>query len=479
MSNEEPVQTLQEQPQETQVTKLKLQAPETTMQIPRPINVFAAIHQWQPMGFRVTIKLPFVGNDWSYLFLIRNGPFIPNYSRTLEYVPELSSVGVYGFNNMRPVFLNPEPLITDKPTVNAVTTYPDNYQITMSVYDFPPLLSTLAECFRRWRGDMQYRVRVVAGFGTQGYLVGSTLKNEIMPIGIYDEYKQTPLVSRNDFSYRELMAHSYVMSDTSMFRHLELTVPYDYPTPFYDQYDWISHRVVPAGISEGKGFSTRHTCVIAPHGDNFVVVGLRGSIDAPSTTTMQFELEYRAVEGFQFSEPGLPPRDALRSRTSYVKNPARAKGLVRTYPDSSMESDGLGTIREKKTGKTLSSSWATARPPAFYPGTRREPNPPVVDEPVDMLPKHAPSSSSSPAITYPYGPSIGIYKSVAVERRGGQLLTHAQRKDGTFISWSGDVRPYIQAALVEEDLWHNTQLHRVSPEQIISLSRKVRDIDFA
>lgn len=318
---------------------------------------------------------------------------------------------------------------------------------------------------------MQYRIRVVAGFGTQGYLIGSILKNEMMPVGVYDEYKETPLVTRNDFSYRELMAHGYVMADTSMFRHMELTVPYDYPTPFYDQYDWIYHRVAPDTASGGPTPVFQWTEFGAPHGDNFIVVGIRGSIDAPNTTTMQFELEYRAVEGFQFAEPGLPPSDFLLSRAAFVKD-SEAPLLIKTIPDSKLKSDGIGVISKKGAGvvsppvRSLESDSHSSTSTAH------------VYENQSLVHSLASSSSSAAAITYPHGPPLGPYKSVNIDKRGGKYYTHCRRENGSWISWLGDVRAYISAASSEDELWKNTRLQYISPDELRLLARKAREAEF-
>lgn len=465
MNNEEPSQTAEVQPLVTKTIELPLQASTSGPTIPRPISVFSSIYQWQPMGIRVTLKLPFVGDDWGYLFVLRNGPFIPRHGKPVTG-QMVRDVGVYAYNNMRNVFLAPK---ADFRVVNQLTKFPENYPISCTTYDFPPMLSTMSQCFRRWRGDMQYRIRVVAGFGTQGYLIGSILKNEIMPVGIYNEYAETPLVTRNDFSYRELMAHGYVMSDTSMFRHLELTVPYDYPTPFYDQYDWIAHRVQPDFIGTVQDPKPRPEYFSSPHGDNFIIMALRGSIDAQSTTTMQFELEYRAVEGFQFAEPGLPPEDALLSRTSFVKNGSIT--LVKTIPDSTLTSDGIGKI-SKGTYIEPGLGMPQGIDDQPLPGFKALKLSPLL---ATLAP---PSDSSSGAITYPYGPPSGPFKSVAMEQRAGRKLTHALRKDGTWISWVGDVRPEIERASSEEELHKNPALHVVSASQIAMLIRRAREQEF-
>lgn len=468
MSNEEPSQTLQEQPLATSVVTLPVQASSKPEAIPRSLSCLHLIHQWQPMGIRVTLKPPFVGNDWGALFVIRNGPLVPRYGKPV-YSKNGHMCSRYAYNNTRNVYLQPAP---DFKMGQLRTSFPADYKITCSTYDHPSVLSTLSQCFRRWRGDMQYRIRVVAGFATQGYLIGTIVKNEVMPVGIYDEFNETPILTRNDFSYREMMTHGYLMSDTSMFRHLEVTVPYDYPTPFYDQYDWLAHRIQDNFIGGKVDFSST---VQVPCGDNFVFIGLRGAIDTPSNTEMQFELEYRALEGFQFAEPGYPPYDAMYTRASHVVS--KAFDLTLVIPDKTKKSNGI----DKIISPTVISVNAGPSTTTEKPVPERRKSPPYLPAYVEQLVKtKKPDSSSSSGITYPHGHKLGPFNSVATERRAGVLMTHAQRADGTWISWKGDVRPYIQAAMVEEDLWYNTQLTRITEQEIKSLiKRATREAEFS
>ena len=100
----------------------------------------------------------------------------------------------FAYNNMVPVVL---------PSDNG-NDYPDPAKptITLTNYDFPPSIATFAQSFRRWRGDMQYRIRMIAGFATQGYIMCSSLKNVFSPIGIYNQFKTAPTLQRQDISFR-------------------------------------------------------------------------------------------------------------------------------------------------------------------------------------------------------------------------------------------------------------------------------------
>nr|WPV63633.1 MAG: hypothetical protein [Wufeng shrew polycipivirus 5] len=308
--------------------------------VPRPVSLSHFMYTWQPMGIRVTVNIPFVGNDEDFLFMIRNGPLIPRwnkqYADPTEFAPGAdkgfpSPLTQYGWNNMRNVYASTfEGVLSDS--------------ITITQYDYPPPLSTLAHCFRRWRGDMQYRIRTVAGFATQGYIFCAPVKNVFSPIAVYNEYRVSPWPRRADRSYRDEMINSYVMADTSMFRHMEVTVPYEYPVPYYDQYAWMARRLSPRTLTASTGGDKGKTAVLLePHGDNWLGVGLRGELDATKATgKIIFELEYRAVEGFQFADPGVPLEDMTHTYFAFKKT--KPLHLVKRTPDSTLKSDGLNGI---------------------------------------------------------------------------------------------------------------------------------------
>lgn len=189
MNSEEPIRSVVEnEAVSTQGTPLPEQPTIRLTAMPRQMNMTSLIYQWQPMGMRIVLNLPFISDDKSFLFYIRNGPFIPlppvpvdqtDYSDTPyalgpgTFNPYPFTVSTYGYNNTRPVFL-----ATDK-----VGPYPDyddpkkDFVITLTHYDLPPPIAAFASAFRRWRGDMQYRIRVIAGFVTQGYIIITPLKN--------------------------------------------------------------------------------------------------------------------------------------------------------------------------------------------------------------------------------------------------------------------------------------------------------------
>lgn len=305
------------------------------------------------MGIRVVINLPFVSDDSSFLFAIRNGPFIPdlypyqdtnNNAGGLAPNPKLPTeqLSIYAWNNMRNVHHFQTYDVSKMQGVDlpdAPNHFPKDYPIEITYFDKPPPLATFATSFRRWRGDMQYRMRVVAGFATQGYVFVSPIKNIFSPIGMYNPFKYRLSFNRQDTSYREAMLNSYVMGDTSMFRHIEVTTPYEYPVDWYDQFAWMARRVSPTTGRVGGNNARVCWSPVEPHGDNYIVMGCRGEIAAAHTgAQLAIELEYRAVEGFQFADPFLPNKEQHRplSRTHDILD-----GKPITIPNLGQKCDGV------------------------------------------------------------------------------------------------------------------------------------------
>lgn len=361
--------------------KLPEQSRVPSCPIPRPFSFEHLIHQWQPMGFRVTLNLPFTGNDQDYLFAIRNGPFIPLFqkvytdtssytnSETSDDWPDLNTRDLsrvdtytsYAFNNMRPVMHAGKQYDLVKPDTEEA--------VYISQFDQPPILASLATMFRKWRGTMHYRIRVVSGFTTQGYIFASLIRNSPAAIGVYPTQEYTPGIFREDSSYREAMINSYVLGDTAMFRHFEVEVPFEYPVPYYDQFNWIGNRSRPAhnfGTFLHLQSELRSVPIRAlrnePHGDNYIVFGVRGRLESGiDKSQIAFELEYRAGDDFQFSDPFLPYNENyLTSRDSAMINKDVA---IIQVPADTYETDGLHAFKKKSAPSV--KNIPNRRPPVY------------------------------------------------------------------------------------------------------------------
>lgn len=402
MSNEEPQTTQQQNIQlPSESHKLPEQSKIPDCSIPRPFSFEHLIHQWQPMGIRVTLNLPFTGNDQDYLFAIRNGPFIPTLfyqykdsSAQTEFdkdnvldpskrkLTTMDTYNAYAFNNMRPV-------LHAGPKFHKVDATKSAIYITQ--FDQPPILASLATMFRKWRGTMHYRVRTVAGFTTQGYIFSTLVRNSPGIIGVYPTQSYVPGIQREDASYRESMINSYVMGDTAMFRHFEIEVPFEYPVPFYDQYNWIGNRCRPANNfmwakQDGKDRQIKRIRNInnEPHGDNYLLFGLRGKLESSvQNSQITFELEYRAGDDFQFAEPFLPYNNHYQIPYSDImEKPVK----IIQVPSTTYYTDGL---HEFIPNDTASSRMLQASASLPIPDN-------VTPLPRISLPVHNPISTNNP-----------------------------------------------------------------------------------
>lgn len=421
----------------------------------RPISFVSLIHQWQPMGIRITVQIPFISNDYSYICLIRNTPYIPNWTSNIQINGQNRDVLLY--NNTRNVYLG---IADDNKNPNGIYNYPGNYQIRMAHYDFPPPLATLAMAFRKWRGGMQYRFRQIANFATQGYPFVSVLKNVSMPIGIYDEYNQTPVINDLEDSYKEGMMNAYVPCDTGMFRHIEVTVPWEYPTPYYDHYAWIANRIGPGLYKEKEDwFYAIKSNIIEPHADNWVVLGIRGAIDSTKETasSIQFELEYRAMEDFQFSDPGLP-----------IDTMCYGKG-TRGVTDAPKNNNPLGNSLLQ--AKVMPSNHYASNGVDRCDLTGNLDDKPVLSmtERMKKVLNDTPygfgytdsvqiGDSTIKTITNPptSKPNLPLYKECTVDKRSGQTYTYCKTQDDVWKTFKGDHRDKF----TKEGKYYPTRIER-------------------
>lgn len=341
-----------QEPQLTQISNLEMlhsghKLPEQS-QTPNGFNVNPTsfsdlIHQWQPMGIRVTLNLPFTGNDKDFLFAIRNGPFIPQFDYSYTDYQNKRATGAdpptnvlipineYAYNNMMPVTYAYS---------QAQSIDPNQSAIYITHYDQPPPLASFSTMFRKWRGTMHYRIRVVAGFTTQGYVFTTMYRNVRRGPMVVNRAKYAASVVGQDSSYRQGMVNSYVMGDTAMFRHFEIQVPFEYPQPYYDQFNWIANRTRPHLIFRSTNDPSRTTTISSiynePFGDNFILFGLRGKLESSvSGSQISFELEYRAGDDFQFSDPFLPIDNLILKLTS------KSNKDTITSPSNSWSSNGF------------------------------------------------------------------------------------------------------------------------------------------
>lgn len=292
--------------------------PEDTAQQDSPallssdVNFLTIIMRWQPMGYRLVINLPFVADDINPLFAIQNTPFIfPVLQRRADVVV---TTGSY----YSTIFPSPS-------TISSTS-----LAVTCTRYDTPPALAVAAAAYRFWRGSMMYRLRCVSNFVAAGYVMLTSAKslvaNQVVAPGSLSNQHRS--IQGLDAGAKRFLGNGYVMSDVSMFRHVELTMPFEYPVPFYD-----THRA----LAENYAMSVSSDIVEINCPDNFVVAFSRGGITSPTEgAQVVFELEYAPGPDMEFSQEMGFSRQLLEVNNFTITNDLTtimtAPSLPYTYP---------------------------------------------------------------------------------------------------------------------------------------------------
>lgn len=275
------------------------------------------IYRWQPMGYRIVINLPFVSDDINPLFAIKVTPYI-------HPVFQLKSSATAGFVDNGSLYS----VVYPSPSIASLT----STAVTCTRYDVQPILASVASAHRFWRGSMKYTLRCVSNFAAQGYVILTVAKGLVgEQVSVTGDTLSLATNHRSiqgiDTSARRFMHHSYLKSDISFFRHNEVTVPFDYPVPFYDTY---------TSLDEERAMSLGEIPEInCP--DNFIVAYNRGGITG-STAGAQvvYELEYCPGDDMEFSQQLLYSRYHLEVNNFNITNDLSAPianiNLPFTYP---------------------------------------------------------------------------------------------------------------------------------------------------
>ncbi|UHM27668.1 MAG: hypothetical protein FPoV2_gp4 [Fushun polycipivirus 2] len=308
----EKIEVVPTRPSETQLDTSK----GTHLPLPfyKPINLMETIFKWQPMGKRVIINLPLVGDDRGFLFLIRCSPWIP-------YVPDV--INQYNDPSIaNRVLINFEAIVhdinwsdysqilssSDATRAGALITFRSDPGVSIVTHSAPPLISKLAEAYRYWRGGLEYRIRTKAGFTHAANLVAMPILGARTPCltaspNIADVNStptpfnlRVPVIYKEKFSYLGAQANSFVNSDLSISRHMQIGYSYSRPTTCVDQFAEV------ANIINTRADSPILFTANAPSFQDYIGVGVRGTIDNASVGSNQIEceIEIRAAQDFMF-----------------------------------------------------------------------------------------------------------------------------------------------------------------------------------
>lgn len=276
-------------------------AKEGQLQLPfyKPVNVISQIYKWQPMGKRVVINLPLLGDDRSFLFLIRCSPLI-------TYIPDL--VNNFGSVAANRIALNFDSVVHDidwaKKATDADTfRFSKDPGVHIVTHSTPPFLSDLAYSYRYWKGGLQFRLRTRAGFTHNAILFTSPIygsKMIVAPTNRSPFNYRHPVVYKEKFSYLTSQGNSYTYADLSMTRHFEVGYNFMKPVPYEDTYARLNEVVTMANSADNAAPNKTPGALMF---EDYIGVGLRGSIDNSSagSNQIEFEIDVRAAEDFQFS----------------------------------------------------------------------------------------------------------------------------------------------------------------------------------
>lgn len=269
------------------------------------VSILMTIFTWQPCNIRILIKLPSVTNNLDPLCVVRANPLMmaPSYFRNAYCSGNNKGVGVLQ-TAMLPCF-----------TPNV---YNDGVVITY--YDAPPLLAILSMMYRKWRGGISFMFRAVANFTNQGIIMAAPAYNCNQPWQISNGQQiqqngvaaSTPIrLAMPGPSLVTMQSNSFVLSDVSNNRHLEVTIPYRYPLPWYDQFQWL-HSYMPHTMGEDTPQLEQEINLVGANGaikkvavapQNFVTLLNKASINTGSQPNeIYYELFVKAEPDFEFAD---------------------------------------------------------------------------------------------------------------------------------------------------------------------------------
>lgn len=276
----------------------------------KPVSVISQVYKWYPTGLRVVMNLPIVGNDKSFLFLLRAHPLILTPAMCQQYFN--NAANVYG--NMFPfkyTTAKSDPFNGGKEYINIL----DN-SINFVQHSPPPLATYLALSHARWRGGIDFSFRTTSQFTNQANVYATRIPailetmNKLdgsSSVSCDDGTTQTnyvfgvqPNMDRGSLYANTFQTNSWVNADLAVQRHLEVTIPFEHPCPTVDTRRMLWQACQSAYDQSGGAFDTF---------SQFLAFGLKGGIDAGSgPQQIQMELYARLhPEDTQFlNYTGLP-----------------------------------------------------------------------------------------------------------------------------------------------------------------------------
>lgn len=307
--------------------------------------------QFMPTGYEVVVNLPFLPDARSGLFLIKCSPEI------LPIVPAEPNWWIAQKNFYQAV----------RHDIHAHTGEID-YGVGLcppgifinQVTD-PPPLCMLTSNHRFWKGKLNFHIRVIGNFNQAGYIRTTKLRNVAIPFGIYDRYKYCPIPQKLGTASQSGYFNSYMRGDVTMFRHQELTVPFEQITPV----DMLNRRsVLYKGLgmydrlynhaTNGWSVTEEETNLnVATHEDYICVEAVGALAASQQDAQLRFVIEIAAGDDFDlytplplsnyFFDPQSKYFDQDGKILHYAVHDSDLK-IPDILPDPKLTSDGESTV---------------------------------------------------------------------------------------------------------------------------------------
>lgn len=289
-------------------TEQPIEQPSTAtsnVSVSRGISILSMIYTWQPCGIRVIVDLPVVTNNIDPLFVIRANPLI-------AHPKWISAACGYELSKNSPAVFQPNNTSTG---------------ISIVYYGAPTLLAALALTYRKWKGGLKFMMRSTATFTNPGNLAVSPL------FGAFESHRANAMqlvpskisptlligakkVYFGNCNMSSALSNSMAFLDMSNERHLEVEVPYRYPTKWFDQFLWYNNMLNP------QSYAVETELVeLSSNITNFAGVFNLNQINGSTsigTNQIIYELFVCASSDFTFADPRSLPNSLFT--TSYATN---------------------------------------------------------------------------------------------------------------------------------------------------------------
>lgn len=307
--------------------------------------------QFMPTGYEVVVNLPFVPDPRSAMFLIKCSPDI------CPIVPADFDWWIAVKNYMQ--FVRHDVFSNTPGSSSAVGDIPPG--IFINQITDPPPLSVLTSHFRFWQGKFNIHIRVVGNFNQAGYLRTTKIRQVGIPFSIYNRYQNCPVPQKLGTFAQSGYFNSYIRADVTMFRHQEITVPFEQITPVDNLDRW---RALYNGITiydnnfnqtDGSWTAPQNeTSVVVPHYDDYIAVEAVGALaGSQQDAQLRFIIEIAAGDDFELFTPLPLSSAAFEPQSAYFQQ----DGTIRTgavygsalkipdiLPDKTLKSNGQNTV---------------------------------------------------------------------------------------------------------------------------------------